>query len=110
RQDKPGGRFRALKTDRLVRNLHQVQTTEGPIDVAARGIKHAREFSDHLNAIAHFNRTGDRSRLEKFEGRTFIAGGRQYEFLTDPDKLMELAEADALRLDSLYASASTSHR
>jgi hypothetical protein len=109
RHDKPGGRFQVVKTDVLRREL-QVPTADGPVQVSVRGIKKAREFSEYLNAIAHFNRTGDESRLRKFKRRTFVAGGRRYEFLTDPAKLMELAEADALRLDSLYASASTSHR
>ena len=107
RQDKPGGPFRVLKTDRFVRHLQHVQSTEGPIDVAAKGITAARDFAEHANAIAHFNRTGDASRLERFKGKTFTVGRKRYEFLTDPDKLMELVEADALRLDSLYASVAS---
>jgi hypothetical protein len=107
RHDKPGGRFRVVASrDTLTRQL-QVPTADGTVPVTVRGIKAAREFSAHANAIAHFNRTGDASRLKRFKGRTFIAEGRRYEFLTDPDKLMELAEADALRLDSLYASVSS---
>jgi hypothetical protein len=109
RHDKPGGRFRVTKTDALRREL-QVHTAEGPVNVTAKGIKAAREFSAHANAIAHFNRTGDTSRLKRFKGRTFTASGRRYEFLTNPDTLMELAEADALRLDSLYASVATTSR
>jgi hypothetical protein len=108
RHDKPGGRFRVVASDALRREL-QVPAADGPVRVSAKGIRAAREFSEYLNAIAHFNRTGDTSRLKRFKSRTFIAEGRRYEFLTDPDKLMELAEADALRLDSLYASVS-SHR
>ena len=107
RQDKPGGRFRVLKTDKFVRHLQHVQSTEGPIDVAAKGINAARDFAAHANAIAHFNRTGDASQLERFKGKTFTVGRKRYEFLTDPDTLMQLAEADALRLDSLYASVTS---
>lgn len=106
RHDKPGSRFRVVANDALTREL-QVPTADGHVHVAVKGIKAAREFSAHANAIAHFNRTGDASRLKRFKGRTFRAEGRRYEFLTDPDKLMELAEADALRLDSLYASLSS---
>lgn len=109
RHDKPGGRFRVVAKDKLTREL-QVQTTEGPVLVSAKGIDAARRFSAHANAIGHFNRTGDTSRLKDFKGKTFTSEGRRYEYLTDSDKLMELAEADALRLDSLYASVSTSHR
>jgi hypothetical protein len=106
RHNRPGGRFRVVETDTLRREL-QVPTANGPVHVSAKGIKAAREFSAYLNAVAHFNRTGDTSRLKRFKGRTFTAEGRRREFLTDPDKLMELAEADALRLDSLYASVSS---
>jgi len=105
RHDKPSGRFRVAPADTLTRRL-AVPTAEGEAHVTVRGIKAAREFSAHANAIAHFNRTGDKSRLKRFEGKTFRAGGRRHEFLTDPEQLMELAEADALRLDSLYASVS----
>jgi hypothetical protein len=105
RHDKPSGRFRVTPSDTLTRQL-SVPTAEGAARVTVRGIKAARDFSAHANAIAHFNRTGDRSRLKRFEGKTFKAGGRRYAFLTDPEQLMELAEADALRLDSLYASVS----
>lgn len=105
RHDRPSGRFRATRVDTLTREL-SVPTSLGPTRVNVKGIKAARQFSAHANAIAHFNRTGDRSRLKRFEGKTFTAGGRRHQFLTDPDQLMELAEADALRLDSLYASVS----
>jgi hypothetical protein len=107
RHDKPGGRFRVVASrDTLTRQL-QVPTADGTVPVTVKGIKAAREFSAYLNAIAHFNRTGDMSRLKRFKGRTFAAEGQRNEFLTDPNKLMELAEADALRLDSLYASVSS---
>jgi hypothetical protein len=106
RHDKPGGRFRVATKDTLTRDL-QVHTTDGPVRVAAKGITAARRFSAYENAIAHFNRTGDTSKLKPFKGKTFTAEGRRHEFLTDPDRLMELVEADALRLDSLYASVAT---
>jgi hypothetical protein len=106
RHDKPSGRFRVAATDTLRREL-QVPTADGPVHVSVKGIKAAREFSAYLNAIARFNRTGDTSRLKRFKGRTFTADRRRHKFLTDPDRLMELAEADAPRLDSLYASVSS---
>jgi hypothetical protein len=102
RHDKPGGRYRVARTDTLRRDL-EVQTPDGPIHVSAKGIKAAREFAVHANAIAHFNRTGDESRLKRFKGKTFKVGRKRYEFLTDPDALMVLADADALP-ESLYTS------
>ena len=103
RQDTPGGRYRALATDRLPREL-EVPSARGPVRVSAKGIKQAREFSRYANAVLHFNRTGDISRLTPFRGKTFAANGERIAFVTDPTLLMELAEADALRLDQLYAS------
>jgi hypothetical protein len=100
--DKPGGRYRVARTDTLPRDL-EVQTPDGPVHVSAKGIKAAREFAAHANAIAHFNRTGDESRLKRFKGKTFKVGRKRYEFLTDPDALMVLADADALP-ESLYTS------
>jgi hypothetical protein len=102
RHDKPGGRYRVARTDTLRRDL-EVQTPDGPVHVSAKGIKAAREFAAHANAIAHFNRTGDESRLKRFKGKTFKVGRKRYEFLTDPDALMVLADADALP-ESLYTS------
>jgi hypothetical protein len=106
RQDRPGGPFRAVATDRFQRTV-QVPTSQGYVSVAVTGNRTARELSDYLNAVGHFNRTGDDSTLRRFRGKTFnVRGGRRLEFLTDPAALMTLAEADALRLDSLYASVS----
>jgi hypothetical protein len=102
RHDKAGGRYRVARTDTLRRDL-EVQTTAGPIHAPAKGIRAAREFSDHANAIAHFNRTGDESRLKRFKGKTFKVGRKRYAFLTDPDALMVLADADALP-ESLYTT------
>jgi hypothetical protein len=108
RQDKPGGRFRALASDRLRRDDLQVPTAEGYVSVSVRGIKTARLLSDYLNAIGHFSRTGDESKLRFFRGKTFTTlDGQRLPFLTDPNTLMTLAEADALRLDSLYASVTS---
>jgi hypothetical protein len=102
RHDKAGGRYRVARADTLRRDL-EVQTSGGPVHVKVKGIRAAREFSAHANAIAHFNRTGDESRLKRFKGRTFKVGRKRYEFLTDPDALMVLADADALP-ESLYSS------
>jgi hypothetical protein len=102
RHDKAGGRYRVARTDTLRRDL-EVQTPDGPVHVSAKGIKAAREFAAHANAIAHFNRTGDESRLKRFKGKTFKVGRKRHEFLTDPDALMVLADADALP-ESLYTS------
>jgi hypothetical protein len=101
RQKHPGGRLYAAPSDTLQREMI-VQTTEGPQRLAIRGLKQARLVSAHANAIAQFNRDGKFDGLRPFEGQTIRSGGRVFTLLTDPIRLRELGEADALRLDSLY--------
>jgi len=103
RQDKPGGRFRVTRSDRLKREL-EIPTALGPTKVPVYGSKAARRLSEYANAINHYLRTGDASRLEAFKGKTIRVRGRKIELTTDPSTLSALAEADALRLDQLYAS------
>jgi hypothetical protein len=93
RQDRPNSRIRVSPTDRFVRRLN-VPGPRGPIPVSATGIEQAREFSQYANAVLHFKRTGDLSRLKRFEGRTFVAAdGQTMPFMTDRDSLIRTAEA-----------------
>ena len=101
RRKSAGGRFYAMPTDSLRREM-SVQTEKGPRPVVVKDFKLAQMISAHANAIAHFNRSGDLSKLRRFEGRTFRVGRQRIRFLTDPQKLRTLAEADALKLDRLY--------
>lgn len=103
RQDKPGARFRVTRSDRFKREL-QIPTALGPTKAPVYGIKAARKLSKYANAVNHYLRTGDPSRLEAFKGKTIRVRGRKIELTTDPSTLSALAEADALRLDQLYAS------
>jgi hypothetical protein len=103
RQDKPGSRYRATAGDRFRRDL-QVPTALGPTKVPVYGSKAAGELSKYANAINRYLRTGDASRLKAFKGKKVGTPGRKIELITDPSTLSALAEADALRLDRLYAS------
>ncbi len=103
RQDRPGSRYRATAGDRFRRDL-QVPTALGPTKVPVYGSKAARELSKYANAINHYLRTGDASRLEPFKGKKVGVRGRKIELITDPSTLSALAQADVLRLDQLYAS------
>ena len=105
RRDTPGGRFRAAPTDRLVRLL-QVRAEDGElVRVPARSLAVARFLSQYENAVAHFLRTGDASRLLVFRGkRVTTEDGRRIELLTDAERLQTLAAADLVHLDSLYAA------
>ncbi|MFI5109044.1 MAG: hypothetical protein ACHP78_09390 [Terriglobales bacterium] len=103
RQDKPGGRFRATAGDRFRRDL-QIPTALGPTKVPVYGRKAASNLSKYANAINRYLRTGDASRLKEFKGKTIRVRGQKIKLITDPRTLSALAEADALRLDQLYAS------
>ena len=106
RRDKPGGRFHAARSDRFKREF-QIPTALGPVKVPVYGSKAASELSEYANAINHYLRTGDASQLEAFKGKTIRVQGRKIELTTDPSTLSTLAEADALRLDQLYASVAS---
>ncbi|MFY9683286.1 MAG: hypothetical protein WAK70_15755 [Candidatus Sulfotelmatobacter sp.] len=103
RQDRPGGRYRAIAGDRFRRDL-QIPTALGPTAVPIYGSKNAREISNYLNAIALYLRKGDASRLERFKGKTVSVRGQKVELITDPATLSSLALAGALQFDQLYAS------
>jgi hypothetical protein len=102
-RDRPGGRYRARSKDTFIREL-EVPSADGYVPVDARGIAKAREYSDYANAVGHFDRTGDLSRLERFKGRTFVdVNGQRHEFVTDSATLMTLADA-GIPLESFYRS------
>ncbi len=54
--------------------------------------------------VAAYLRTGDRTKLDAFKGKTLKIGSKEIELITDPATLSALAEADVLHLDELYAS------
>jgi hypothetical protein len=99
RQDRPGGRIRATKNDRLVRHL-QIPGPHGPIEVRARGIRQAREISRYKAAVNRFL-AGDANALKPWR-RKKIAG---VDLITDKDILKNLAHKDLLPY-SLYRSLS----
>ena len=94
-QDRPGGRIRARKTDRLVRYL-QIPGPTGPIEITAHGSKQASEFAQYKAAINRLLR-GDRNALAAWHGRK-IAG---IELVTDPKILISQARHELLPY-SLY--------
>jgi hypothetical protein len=103
RQDKPGGRYRAVAGDKFRRDL-QIPTALGPLAVPIYGSKNATEVSSYLNAIAVYLRKGDASRLRQFKGKTVGGRGQKIKLITDPETLSSLALAGALQFDQLYAS------
>jgi hypothetical protein len=98
-QDRPGGRIRATKSDRLVRYL-QIPGPDGPREVNVRGSKAASQFANYKAAINRLL-AGDRNAMEKWHGKK-IAG---IELITDTKTLVEQARKEILPY-SLYRSLS----
>ena len=96
-QNRPGGRFRATKNDRLVRYL-QIPGPNGPKDVTVRGSKAASKFANYKAAINRLLR-GDRNAMAPWHGKK-VAG---IELITDPKILVEQARKEILPY-SLYRS------
>lgn len=96
-QDRPGGRIRATRSDRLVRYL-QIPGPDGPRDVTARGSKAASEFANYKAAI---NRLlgGDRHAMDAWHGKS-IQGTQ---LITDTKTLVDQARKEMLP-QSLYRS------
>jgi hypothetical protein len=98
-QDRPGGRIRATKSDRLVRYL-TLPGLHGPIEVKVRGSKQATKAAQYKAAVNRFLQ-GDRHALAAWHGKK-IAG---VELITSPLTLKSLAEKDLFPY-SLYRSLS----
>ena len=98
-QDRPGGRIRATKSDRLARYL-QIPGLNGPREITARGSKIASQFAKYKADINRLLR-GDRHAMAKWHGKK-IAG---IELITDTKTLVEQARKDILPY-SLYRSLS----
>jgi len=96
-QDRPGGRIRATKSDRLVRYL-QIPGPDGPRDITVHGSKMASEFARYKAAINRLLR-GDRNAMARWHGKK-IAG---IELITDTKTLVEQARKELLPY-SLYRS------
>lgn len=91
------GRYSATRGDTLRRDL-SVLGFDGYSPVVVRSSRQAHLAADHLVAVDRFLRTGDTEWLKPFIGKR--VGG--VELLTDPDRLLELANADLVKLDALY--------
>lgn len=96
-QDRPGGRIRATKSDRLARYL-QIPGADGPRDITVRSSKAASEFATYKADINRLLR-GDRNAMARWHGKK-IAG---FELITDPKILIEQARKEILPY-SLYRS------
>jgi hypothetical protein len=100
-QDRPGGRIRATKSDRLVRYL-QIPGLHGAIEITVRGSKEASEVAKYKAAVNRYLR-GDRNALADWHGKK-IAG---VPVITAGRTLVDLADKGLLPY-ALYRTLSGS--
>jgi|SRR5271166_450320 len=98
-QDRPGGRIRATKSDRLVRYV-QIPGPSGPIEIRVRGSKQATDAAKYDAAVNRFLR-GDLKALAPWHGRKI--GG--VELITAGPAIKGLAQEELLP-HSLYRALS----
>ena len=91
------GHYSATPTDNLRRDLN-VLGFDGFEPVTVHSSQLAHLASQHLIAVNRFLRTGSPEWLRPFR-RKRIGG---LELLTDTDRLEDFADADLVKLDSLY--------
>jgi hypothetical protein len=100
-QDRPGGRIRPTRSDRLVRYL-QIPGLHGPIDITAHGSREASDIASYKAAVNRFL-AGDRNALAPWHGKKIA----DIELITAGRTLKSLADKDSLPY-SLYRSLSGS--
>jgi len=98
-QDRPGGRIRATKSDRLVRYV-QIPGPFGPVEIKVRGSKQASDAAKYDAAVSRFLR-GDLKALAPWHGKKI--GG--VELITASSALKGLAQKELLP-HSLYRALS----
>ena len=98
-QDRPGGRIRATKSDRLVRYV-QLPGPFGPVEIKVRGSQQASDAAKYNAAVNRFLR-GDLKALAPWHGKKIAGVG----LITAGTALKGLAQKELLPY-SLYRSLS----
>jgi hypothetical protein len=101
-----GGDYWATPYDHIRRTLNFV-TPKGPVTVTVHDSRVASRIGYYANALRKYARTGRSSVLAPFEGKTFLADGMVYAFITDVKLLATLEDAGVLDFEELYASLPT---
>jgi hypothetical protein len=97
------GSYAATKSDSLLRVL-QVITPDGMREVATKSSRDASTLGQYWDAVNKYVRTGDDSRLKKFEGKQISSSsGQKIRLITDRTELNRLGSAGVLSFESLYS-------
>jgi hypothetical protein len=105
-QKRPGGKWAVKRSDSLLRVL-MVPTPEGAREIGVAGSRQATLLGKYWNALHRYFETGDRSRLENFQGKYVTdANGIRFPLLTDRAELKRLGSAGVFSFESLYGRSS----
>jgi hypothetical protein len=104
--ERTAGRWTATPRDRLARSVRMIAVvpTE-PIALTVTDSATASKIGRHTEAVKHYLRTGDASRLRPFRGQYVQVGKLRYAFLTDPTEIERRKRLGALSFESLYVLA-----
>ncbi len=96
------GEWVAKPRDTLERQLLLYRET-GSYHVTVRSSTTASRIGAYHNSMRQFLETGDRSKLQRFEGKFVVdVEGRRHYFMTDPDTILRLARAKEFGFESIY--------
>ncbi len=104
---------RAARTRRVTRKPARlssrpqmfVMTSKGKRALSIRKQRTRKRISAHALAVKRFLKTGNRRVLSGFKGKSFTSRGQKYVFLTDPELIRELHEADEITFEHIYRSS-----
>lgn len=96
------GRYVVTPSDRITRRVWFL-TPKGKIELSVQSSRAASRIARHMNAVEHFFLTGDSGPLDLFRGHFIRTRNRTHFFLTDTEVLEQLANADEISFDDLYA-------
>ena len=91
------GRYTARPYDRLLRTV-QIPTLQGLESVDTYDSRTASRVHDYWDAVERF-KAGEMTAMRPFKGKSFQAGGKRYEFITDPATLKRLGNAGHLHFE-----------
>jgi len=93
-----GGRYRAKRSDRLIRTI-PLPTETGIIGLDVKDSRSASRIGSYWNAVRRYLETGDDAQLRRFRGKSVRVNKRTYAFITDTAILDRLADAAELEFD-----------
>lgn len=99
---KSKGDYWAKPNDRIPRRL-KIVGRKGMELAPTRSYRSASQIGQYMNAVKTFIRTESQTDLKKFRGKR--VPGKKHNFIVNPKKLMQFADAGILDIERLYVGA-----